>query len=272
MKRCPSCQSTYTDDSLRYCLNDGTLLSSVTGDSGQAPFDAEASTLRINSTPGTDAAPPTEIMGQADYEAIKPPPVLPMTTPHLRRATHETQNAPFRQKSNNPLVMAALGAIVVLLLIIAGVGIALLMRDPASSNSGNQSVANTTTSQNGNQSANPNANLANDRSANSYPSGDNSSRDDSAPLKGNAVRTEAKILKGQALDESDLAGLSRSELSRLRNTVYARHGRVFNRPEIQQYFDKRPWYKPREDYTDDMLTTTDRYSINLIRVAEDRTP
>jgi hypothetical protein len=32
MKRCPTCQRTYTDDSLTFCLEDGTALSSATSD------------------------------------------------------------------------------------------------------------------------------------------------------------------------------------------------------------------------------------------------
>ena len=85
-----------------------------------------------------------------------------------------------------------------------------------------------------------------------------------------AARVEAKILRGVSVSQNDIAGLSRAELRRLRNTVYARHGRVFERMELQQYFDGRPWYKKRLDYSDDELTPIDRDNINLIRAAEDR--
>jgi hypothetical protein len=87
-----------------------------------------------------------------------------------------------------------------------------------------------------------------------------------------AARVEAKILRGQSLGAGDIAGLERAELRRLRNTVYARHGRIFERMELQQYFDGRPWYKKRPDYTDNDLTPIDRDNINLVRAAEDRSP
>jgi hypothetical protein len=85
-------------------------------------------------------------------------------------------------------------------------------------------------------------------------------------------RVETKILRGVSVSQSDIAGLPRAELRRLRNTVYARHGRIFERMELQQYFDGRPWYKKRGDYTDNDLTPVDRDNINLIRAAEDRSP
>jgi serine/threonine-protein kinase len=83
-------------------------------------------------------------------------------------------------------------------------------------------------------------------------------------------RTEAKIVNGSALTESDLAGISADGLQRLRNAVFARHGRTFRTPELQQYFNTRPWYTPRSDYSDAELTSTDRYNIELIKAAEKR--
>ncbi|HEX8650068.1 MAG TPA: hypothetical protein VF708_04445 [Pyrinomonadaceae bacterium] len=57
MKRCPTCQRTYTDDSLRFCLEDGaTLLGGAS--------DPMASTL-LDSPPlktGTDRSAPTEVL------------------------------------------------------------------------------------------------------------------------------------------------------------------------------------------------------------------
>jgi hypothetical protein len=50
-----------------------------------------------------------------------------------------------------------------------------------------------------------------------------------------------------ALTEGMLAGLSLHELRLLRNEFYARHGRTFTAPWLQQYFDFQPWYKASED-------------------------
>jgi serine/threonine-protein kinase len=81
-------------------------------------------------------------------------------------------------------------------------------------------------------------------------------------------RAEAKILNGTALDKSDIAGLPVSDLRMLRNTVYARYGRVFDSADLQQYFNNRPWYRPRRDYSDSQLTAADRANVNFIKSAE----
>src|SRR5262249_42466036 len=40
-----------------------------------------------------------------------------------------------------------------------------------------------------------------------------------------ASRAEAVVVRGESLSRSDIEGLDKSELERLRNAVYARHGR-----------------------------------------------
>ncbi|HEY7544362.1 MAG TPA: protein kinase [Blastocatellia bacterium] len=81
-------------------------------------------------------------------------------------------------------------------------------------------------------------------------------------------RAESKILAGQRLTSADLEGLSQLELRRLRNTVYARHGRIFERPEMRRYFSTRSWYSPRPDYTDAELTAADQANVQLILQTE----
>jgi hypothetical protein len=56
MKRCPSCNRTYTDVSLNFCLEDGTPLVSDAGPS----FDPHA-TVRYTEPPTSGTPPPTEI-------------------------------------------------------------------------------------------------------------------------------------------------------------------------------------------------------------------
>jgi len=46
------------------------------------------------------------------------------------------------------------------------------------------------------------------------------------------------------LTDGDLAGKSHQELDLMRNEIYARHGRRFDRPELQRYFGKFDWYRP----------------------------
>lgn len=67
MKICPTCQSTYADDSLTYCLVDGAILSTL-----RDPHE----TLRIPTPHNTDPAP-TEILYPASKPAKAQPPLQP---------------------------------------------------------------------------------------------------------------------------------------------------------------------------------------------------
>jgi YARHG domain-containing protein len=66
-----------------------------------------------------------------------------------------------------------------------------------------------------------------------------------------------------------LADLSRRDLRILRNTIYARHGRRFKSPLLQDYFDGMAWYHPIDDFKDSMLTKIDTTNVKLIRSVED---
>ncbi len=89
------------------------------------------------------------------------------------------------------------------------------------------------------------------------------------PLPQNSIEyAEAKVVSGSALVERDIQGLTGFDLRVLRNAVYARHGRVFDTPALQRYFESRPWYSPRRDYSDSMLTANDRANAALIQSVE----
>jgi serine/threonine protein kinase len=81
---------------------------------------------------------------------------------------------------------------------------------------------------------------------------------------------ETKIVAGSVLSPADILGLSVSELRRLRNTVFARHGRTFESSELQNYFNSRPWYSPRSGFIDAELTASDRANIELLQSGEGR--
>ena len=44
------------------------------------------------------------------------------------------------------------------------------------------------------------------------------------------------------LTEADLEGLSHQQLCLARNEIYARHGRIFQTPQIAAYFEAQSWY------------------------------
>ncbi len=78
-----------------------------------------------------------------------------------------------------------------------------------------------------------------------------------------------KIIGGSLLSPADLSGVPPAYLGRLRNTVYARHGRAFSDNDLRAYFQTRAWYKPRTDYDDGKLTTYDRANADLLKAFED---
>lgn len=52
---------------------------------------------------------------------------------------------------------------------------------------------------------------------------------------------------GRLIQPDDLMPLSLLELELMRNEIYARHGWVFNRRDLQDYFARQPWYSPKGD-------------------------
>ena len=57
MKYCPACQSTYTDDTLQFCLQDGANLAAVSGNPTNANWNNEAETVVV---------PPARVMRQVE--------------------------------------------------------------------------------------------------------------------------------------------------------------------------------------------------------------
>jgi hypothetical protein len=210
------------------------------------------------------ASPSNALMGAARAAQTDETPPAPETAvePRRRSTRGEDEEEVAPAKATNIPLVAGITAIIVLLLVIVGIGIALLMRGRGEGRRAANEAAR-----------NANARGGHEPDANALNSNDQQRRPDmTGEFSPAAARVEAKVLRGQSVAQNDVTGLSRAELRRLRNTVYARHGRVFERMELQQYFDGRPWYKKREEYTDDDLTPIDRDNINLIRAAEDRSP
>lgn len=78
--------------------------------------------------------------------------------------------------------------------------------------------------------------------------------------------TKAQLSK---LDKDDLKDYGVvSELELLRGVVFGKNGRVFKEQPIQNYLEKQTWYKPKEDFSNDVLTKIERDNLDLIRLAE----
>lgn len=86
-----------------------------------------------------------------------------------------------------------------------------------------------------------------------------------------SVQAEDKILRNQLLGDADVSGLALNELRILRNVHFARYGRKYERPGLGDYFSTRPWYQPRDDFNENMLTDLDKANIKIVQAAEERT-
>lgn len=59
-----------------------------------------------------------------------------------------------------------------------------------------------------------------------------------------------------------------SELALLRGVVFGKRGRIFKDRNIQGFLDRQRWYKPNPDFSNSVLTKTERQNLDLIRLAE----
>jgi hypothetical protein len=100
MKICPQCQNTYTDDSLQFCLQDGTRLNAVQPSSFNNPTESWNE-------------PETVVRQQPAQVRIDVPPAAPVTTPQF-------SNEPPTKSSKAPLVILGL----LLLALLGGIGAA----------------------------------------------------------------------------------------------------------------------------------------------------
>lgn len=90
MKLCPVCRSTYADDSLRYCLQDGAALESV---SAGAAADEFKTLVLPENVGGGSASQPTEIMDLGSAATVPPRQPAP-TVPQRPRDTNPVTSQP----------------------------------------------------------------------------------------------------------------------------------------------------------------------------------
>jgi hypothetical protein len=78
---------------------------------------------------------------------------------------------------------------------------------------------------------------------------------------------EQRMHESLATDElsvSDVRGLRPDDARRLRNEIFARHGRRFRDTRLQSYFASFAWYKPSDAFREDQLNATERKNADLI--------
>lgn len=85
------------------------------------------------------------------------------------------------------------------------------------------------------------------------------------------VAYESKVkesLSTSRVTESLFEGMFLEDARKLRNEIYARHGKVFKDRWLQGYFKSFPWYKPNPKYTDAALTEVERQNAAAIAAYE----
>lgn len=70
--------------------------------------------------------------------------------------------------------------------------------------------------------------------------------------------------------ENDLNPLTAKELTYLRNSVYAKHGYVFNSQELNNYFKRISWYHPDASVTEAVLNSVERANVEFIKNYQER--
>ena len=71
----------------------------------------------------------------------------------------------------------------------------------------------------------------------------------------------------------DLSILDSYGLKITRNEIFARHGRMFNDQELQEYFKRQQWYVPQiaaNDFDTSCLNEVEKYNVDFISVYEEQ--
>jgi hypothetical protein len=152
MKRCPTCNRTYTDPSLNFCLEDGTPLAS---DAATAP-DLNA-TVRYPSARDTAEPPPTEIY-RPQPQVVTPRPTAPPPPPPPQWTPGPT-SVPPRKKSN--AIWWILGGLAAVVVIGLGLVVMLIVLASLGSSSNTNNLNANTRNENRNSNVTVNANVSN---------------------------------------------------------------------------------------------------------------
>ncbi|MEH1943681.1 MAG: YARHG domain-containing protein [Nostoc sp.] len=80
-------------------------------------------------------------------------------------------------------------------------------------------------------------------------------------------------LSQRLVTDTDLDGKDGFELDVMRNSIFASHGRRFDTPEIQDYFNKQPWYRPiysPKAFPPKLLSKLEQQNVEYISKYQDR--
>ncbi|MBD2513494.1 YARHG domain-containing protein [Nostoc sp. FACHB-973] len=80
-------------------------------------------------------------------------------------------------------------------------------------------------------------------------------------------------LSQRPVTDADLDGKSGFELDIMRNSIFASHGRRFDTPQLQDYFNNQPWYRPiysPKEFSPKLLSRLEQQNVEYINKYQDR--
>ncbi|HEY2846715.1 MAG TPA: YARHG domain-containing protein, partial [Pyrinomonadaceae bacterium] len=80
------------------------------------------------------------------------------------------------------------------------------------------------------------------------------------PNVGNYQQASTRLLKA-----SDVENLSKTDLTYMRNEIFARHGYCFSKKDMRQLFENEAWYVPNTVDIKGFLTDIEKKNIALIK-------
>lgn len=81
---------------------------------------------------------------------------------------------------------------------------------------------------------------------------------------------DSTYLLNTYLKRETLNDLSKSQLSLLRNEIYATHGYAFKSKKIRQYFQKKQWYEAKKEFSSEKITIAEKALIRFIKEYEQK--
>lgn len=90
-------------------------------------------------------------------------------------------------------------------------------------------------------------------------------------LKSSVRARDYGIISLTKLDKEYFGRFEKKELRIIRNEIFAFHGYSFSSPDLKEYYEKKPWYRPTEKSSEsiaDQLSEIEKYNINLIKEIE----
>ncbi|ACC80563.1 protein kinase domain-containing protein [Nostoc punctiforme] len=95
----------------------------------------------------------------------------------------------------------------------------------------------------------------------------------SIPPVGTTTANTYLWLSQRLVNDADLDGKDGFELDIMRNSIFASHGRRFDTPGLQDYFDNLPWYKPiysPKAFPSKLLSKLEQQNIEYINKYQER--